>query len=80
MDIKINEFNNKLKYWIRGHGHTYETFAKAMGTSHRNVSRWARGERLPRWHEAKKIFEFTNNEVTGHDLYEQQIQRKEADL
>tara|TARA_R100000935_G_C2825007_1_gene161803 strand:- start:464 stop:679 length:216 start_codon:yes stop_codon:yes gene_type:complete len=70
----------KLKDWIRGHGFNYKTFAKELETSHRNVEKWARGERLPRWHEAEKIFMFTKTEVTGQDLYDQQIQRKKASL
>jgi transcriptional regulator with XRE-family HTH domain len=68
----------KLVNWLRGKGYTYKTFAKALGTSPRNVERWARGERLPRWKEADKIFIFTDNDVTGHDLYEQQIQRNQT--
>ena len=70
----------KLVNWLRGKGYTYKTFAKALGTSPRNVERWARGERLPRWKEAEKIFILTKHEVTGQDLYEQQIQRKKAEL
>ena len=70
----------KLKDWIRGHGFTYKTFACEIKTSFRNVEKWSRGERLPRWHEAEKIFKITNNQVTGNDLYEEQIQRKKASL
>ena len=70
----------KLKYWIRGHGFTYKTFADEINTSFRNVEKWSRGERLPRWQEANKIFEYTNNEVTGQDLYEEQIQRYKTSL
>jgi len=70
----------ELKDWIRGHGFTYQTFAKEINTSFRNVERWARGDRLPRWQEAEKIFEFTDNQVNGHDLYEKQIQRQKANL
>ena len=44
------------------------------------VEKWSRGETLPRWHEAAKIFKITNNQVTGNDLYEEQIQRKKANL
>ena len=80
MDTKLNQLSNKLKYWIRGNGFTYASFAKELGTPTRNVEKWARGERLPRWKEAEKIFKYTNNEITGHDLYEQQIQRKKAGI
>ena len=41
---------------------------------------WARGQRLPRWEDAKKIFIATDNQVTGTDLYEEQIQRKKTEL
>ena len=71
-----------LKKWIKQRGFNYKTFAKEMNTLPRNVERWARGESLPRWHEADKIFVITDNEVNGNDLYEkriqQQIQRKKA--
>jgi len=33
---------------------------------------------MPRWAEAEKLFIFTDNQVTGTDLYEEQIQRKKA--
>ena len=49
----------ELKDWIRGHGFSYKTFADEIHTSFRNVEKWARGERLPRWHEAEKIFIIT---------------------
>jgi len=74
------EFKMKLKEWLKYNGHSYRSVALLLDTSFRNVERWARGERLPRWHEADKIFNLTKNEVTGHDLYEQQIQRKKAGL
>ena len=70
----------ELKDWIRGHGYNQKTFANEIRTSFRNVERWARGDRLPRWHDAEKIFIITNNQVTGTDLYEKQIQRKKAGL
>tara|TARA_E500000178_G_C17004213_1_gene747294 strand:+ start:1906 stop:2121 length:216 start_codon:yes stop_codon:yes gene_type:complete len=70
----------KLKKFIKKNGYTYGTFAKEMNVPMRNVSMWARGERLPRWREAKKIFELTDNQVTGQDLYEQQILRQEGDI
>ena len=70
----------KLKKFIKKNGYTYGTFAKEMNVPMRNVSMWARGERLPRWREAKKIFELTDNQVTGQDLYEQQIFRQEGDI
>ena len=70
----------RLKNWIRGHGFTYKTFACEIETSFRNVEKWSRGETLPRWHEAAKIFKITNNQVTGNDLYEEQIQRKKTTL
>ena len=70
----------ELKDWIRGHGYNYKTFANKISTSFRNVEKWARGDRLPRWQEAEKIFIITDNQVTGTDLYEKQIQRKKASL
>ena len=69
-----------LKEWIKYKGFNYKTFASEISSSHRNVERWARGERMPRWKEAEKIFEFTNNEVTGQDLYDKQIQRYKTDV
>jgi hypothetical protein len=35
---------------------------------------------LPRYNKAKIIFDFTNNEVTGHDFYEKQIQRNQTNV
>ena len=70
----------RLKKWIKSNNHNYRSFATLIGTSHRNVEMWARGQRLPRSKEAEKIFTITNNEVTGTDLYEEQIQRQKADL
>ena len=70
----------RLKEYIKSNGYNYRTFAKAIDINFRNIEMWSRGERLPRWQDAKRIFEFTNGEVTGHDLYEEQIQRKEASL
>ena len=70
----------KLKEYIKSNGHNYRTFAKLLNTSHRNVELWARGQRLPRDKEPEKIFLITNNQVTGNDLYEQQIQRQKAIL
>lgn len=70
----------RLKEYIKSNGYNYRTFAKAIDINFRNIEMWSRGERLPRWQDAKRIFEFTNGEVTGQDLYEEQIQRKETDL
>ena len=69
-----------FKKYIKSIGFNYRSFAKLIGTSHRNVEMWARGQRLPRAKDAKKIFIVTNNQVTGSDLYEKQIQRQETDL
>ena len=69
-----------LKDWLKLNGYNYRSVAPLLNTSFRNVERWARGERLPRWAEAEKLFIYTDNQVTGQDLYEQQIQRKKANL
>tara|TARA_R100000278_G_C5378899_1_gene131712 strand:+ start:186 stop:401 length:216 start_codon:yes stop_codon:yes gene_type:complete len=70
----------RLKDYIKNQGLTYKEFADKLGTSHRNVAMWARGERLPRSLEAEKIFNATNNLVTGNDLYEEQILRKKTSI
>ena len=70
----------ELKDWIRGHGFSYKTFADEIHTSFRNVEKWSRGETLPRFNKAKIIFDFTNNEVNGHDFYEKQIQRHQTEI
>tara|TARA_R100001015_G_C4603808_1_gene158788 strand:+ start:251 stop:481 length:231 start_codon:yes stop_codon:yes gene_type:complete len=70
----------KLKEYIKSNGYNYRSFGKAIGISWRNIEMWSRGERLPRWEDAEKIFLFTENQVTGTDLYAQQILRKKADL
>lgn len=70
----------RLKQYIKSNGYNYRSFAEILGTSHRNVEMWARGQRLPRWEDAKKIFIATDNQVTGTDLYEEQIQRKKTEL
>ena len=68
----------RLIDYIKQNNLNYRSFAKLIGTSHRNVEMWARGERMPRWGDAEKIFNHTNKQVTGQDLYEEQIQRKKA--
>ncbi len=70
----------QLKHWIKTNGYTYRSFGAEIGIDFRNIEKWSRGETLPRFNFAKKIFDFTNNEVTGHDFYEKQIQRNQADL
>ena len=70
----------RLKEYIKSNGYNYRTFASAIGINFRNIEMWSRGERLPRWKDAKRIFEFTNNEVTGQDLYDEQIQRQETEI
>ena len=65
----------RLKEWIKSNNYDYRSFAKKLNTSHRNVAMWARGERMPRSDMAEKIFMITGDEVSGHDLYEEQIQR-----
>ena len=65
----------KLREWKHQEKHTCKSLANELNTSVRNVEKWSRGERLPRFEFAEKIFNLTTNEVTGHDLYEQQIQR-----
>lgn len=70
----------RLISYIKQNGFNIKSFAREIGTSHRNMEMWARGERMPRWKEAEKIFIYTNNAVTGHDLYEEQIQRKKANI
>jgi transcriptional regulator with XRE-family HTH domain len=64
---------------LGGMATTTELLVK-IGVSFRNVEKWSRGETLPRFEKAKLIFDFTNNEVTGHDFYEKQIQRHQANL
>ena len=65
----------KLREWMHQEKHTCKSLALELNTSVRNVEKWSRGERLPRFEFAEKIFNLTTNSVTGHDLYEQQIQR-----
>ena len=70
----------RLKQFIKSNGYNNKSFANALGTKLRTLEAWSRGERLPRWQEAKRIFAFTNNEVTGQDLYDEQIQKQETIL
>lgn len=70
----------QLGEWIRRNGYNYRTFGEEIGVSFRNIEKWSRGETLPRFNKAKLIFDFTNNEVTGHDFYEKQIQRHQTNL
>ena len=74
------ELKMQLQDWIRRNGYNYRSFAKEIGVSFRNVEKWSRGETLPRFNKAKIIFDFTNNEVNGHDFYEKQIQRNQANV
>ena len=64
----------------KSNGFNSKTFANAIGIKCRTVEAWSRGERLPRWQDAKKIFVFTDNKVTGQDLYDEQIQKQETIL
>lgn len=73
--LKHREIIMQLKDWIKQNGFTYKTFGKQVGIDFRLIEKWSRGENLPRFSQAEKIFEFTNNKVTGHDFYEKQIQR-----
>ena len=57
----------RLKEYIKTNNYNYKTFAQALGIK-------------PRSDDAKKIFEFTDGQVTGQDLYEEQIQRKETNI
>jgi len=68
----------RLQDYIRMNGYNYRSFAKELDTHWRNIESWAKGDRMPRWAEAEKLFIFTDNQVTGTDLYEEQIQRKKA--
>ena len=70
----------RLKDYIRMNGYNYKTLALKLGTKRRNVESWAKGDRLPRWQEAEKLFIFTENQVTGTDLYAEQILRKKTDI
>ena len=70
----------RLKDYIKMNGYNYTSFAKELDTHYRNIASWAKGDRMPRWAEAEKLFIFTNNQVTGTDLYAEQIQRKKAIL
>tara|TARA_R110001592_G_scaffold328442_1_gene610024 strand:+ start:580 stop:900 length:321 start_codon:yes stop_codon:yes gene_type:complete len=70
----------QLNDWIRKNGYNYRSFGKEIGINFRNIEKWARGETLPRYNYAKQIFDFTNNEVTGHDFYEKQIQRNQTGI
>ena len=69
-----------LKDFIKLHGYNYKSFALETKLHPRSVEMWSRGERMPRWQDAEKIFNFTKGEVTGHDLYEKQIQFKKTIL
>ena len=73
-------YNNimRLADWIKNNGYNCRSFAKLIKSSHRNVEVWARGERMPRYDVAERIFIATNYEVTGHDLYQEQIQRNKV--
>ena len=76
----VIQISMTLKEYIRKNGYNYKSFAREFGTHYRNVESWAKGDRLPRSDDAKKIFEFTDGQVTGQDLYEEQIQRKETNI
>lgn len=70
----------RLKHWLKLNNHTYKTFGEVADVAPRNVEMWANGKRLPRWGDAKKIFLATDNQVSGQDLYDEQIQRQETNL
>ena len=70
----------RLQDYIRMNGYNYRNFAKELDTHWRNIESWAKGDRMPRWAEAEKLFIFTNNQVTGTDLNAEQMSRKKAGL
>ena len=70
----------RLKDYILMNGYNYRSFARELDTHWRNIESWAKGDRMPRWAEAEKLFNFTDNQVTGTDLYAEQISRKKASL
>ena len=76
----VIQISMTLKEYIRKNGYNYKSFAREFGTHYRNVESWAKGDRLPRWKDAERIFIFTDNQVTGSDLYAEQISRQKTIL
>mgnify|MGYP003123440699 CR=1 FL=1 len=66
----------KLREFIKSKGMSIRSFSRLNDLNHRNVEMWCRGERMPNVDDAKKIFEATGHEVTGHDFYETKIERQ----
>lgn len=49
---------------------TQETVAKDLNTSQATVSRWVRGDFIPRNNVMQKIIAYTNGEVQPNDFYD----------
>ena len=58
-----------LYEWIKNNDYDTRSFAEKYGLNVRNIQMWARGERMPRLQDAKKIIDATNDEVNGKDFY-----------
>jgi|TARA_R100000697_G_scaffold27365_1_gene36083 hypothetical protein len=69
----------RLRDWIDNNYKSIRSFALDIGLKHRNIEMWCRGERKPNHREAEIIFEFTNNEVTGHDFYLEKIKHSKKE-
>jgi glutamine synthetase len=60
----------KLSDYIRTNELTAAELARRLGVSRQNVSRWARGDVIPRPDEMKRIIEATAGAVTPNDFFD----------
>lgn len=58
-----------LADFLRDAGERPAEFARRIGTSRQNVTRWANGETIPRKGEMDRIAEATNGKVQAADFY-----------
>ena len=71
----------RLKEYIKMNGYNYKSFAKELDTHYRNIESWAKGDRMPRWAEAEKLFRctFSPCSVTYVSVIENPPYKKLAD-
>lgn len=59
----------KLSAYLEREGFTHQTFGERVGASQTAVTRWSRGERIPREKQMAAIVEATGGEVGPGDFY-----------
>ena len=59
-----------MKKYLEKHGLTLAAAAESLGCTQQAVSLWEKDQRIPQKDQMKKIYEWSNGEVTAMDFYE----------